>query len=59
MYDFFLQHEVLIFNIDRELQQMKKNGRRDVVRQIANHAQLLCGVSGTGLQRAEIDAQHV
>ena len=39
--DLLLQHEVLVHHLRRAAEQVKQDRRRDVVRQVADHAQLL------------------
>ena len=57
VYDLFLQHEVLVLHHISHLQQMKKNGGGNVVRQVANDAQT-GGAQARG-QGPEVDLEHV
>ena len=53
----FLQHEVLVLNHRHMVEQVKQDGRGDVVWQVAHHAQL-GRVEALG-QLSEVDLQHI
>ena len=62
VYDFLLQHEMLVFNDSHRVQQMEKNGRGNVVGKIADHAyfaERLCLAGHAFGKRRKVNFEHV